>query len=328
MRLAALIFFFIFIPNKVLSEKSANVLMYHRFNDDRYTSTNISIENFKNQMEYLHDNQFNVLPLSKLIEYFYSNFELPDKSVFITIDDGFKSFYNFGFEVLRKYNFPFSIFISSSFVSKDINSDFMSWEMLKEISENNGSIYNHSHSHRSMIDLSSKELLEEINESEKIIKKKIGVHQKIFSYPYGISDEKIQKILEEKKYKIAFAQYSSPINKKQNKFKLPRFSINDDYGSMKRFKTVVNSLNLNIFDIKPTKLETKEANLQIEFKTTHPISEINCYANKNIKIFETKKNNKISIDLSGFKKKGTYSFNCTRINNGKVYWFGDSITKK
>ena len=111
MRLAVLIFFFIFFPNKVLSEKSANVLMYHRFNDERYTSTNISIENFEKQMAYLHHNQFNVLPLSKLVDYFYSNLELPNKSVFITIDDGFKSFYNFGFEILKKYNFPFSIFI-------------------------------------------------------------------------------------------------------------------------------------------------------------------------------------------------------------------------
>ena len=37
------------------------------------------------------------------------------------------------FPILKEFNFPFSIFLSTDFVDKKEQSDFMSWEMIKEI---------------------------------------------------------------------------------------------------------------------------------------------------------------------------------------------------
>ena len=76
---------------------------------------------FTQQLLYLKENNFNVLPISRLIDFFYNKKPLPKKSIFITVDDAYKSFYEHAFPILKKFNFPFSIFLSTDFVDKNEN---------------------------------------------------------------------------------------------------------------------------------------------------------------------------------------------------------------
>jgi poly-beta-1,6-N-acetyl-D-glucosamine N-deacetylase len=66
-------------------------LMYHRFNEDKYPSTNIQMGVFKEQMQIIKKLNYKFYN-PKL---FVRNFEKPKnkKKILITIDDGFKSFY-------------------------------------------------------------------------------------------------------------------------------------------------------------------------------------------------------------------------------------------
>ena len=116
-KLVFLIFIILPISNLYSQDKSIIALMYHRFDDNRYPSTSISKENFLNQINYLKSEQFNFLPLSDLVSFFQGDSNLPDKSIFITIDDGYKSFFENGFPILKKENIPFTVFISTKFVS-------------------------------------------------------------------------------------------------------------------------------------------------------------------------------------------------------------------
>ena len=67
-------------------------LMYHRFNENKYPSTNIKMEVFKDQMNMIRDLDYEFYK-PKLFE---EEFNKPKekKKILITIDDGFKSFYN------------------------------------------------------------------------------------------------------------------------------------------------------------------------------------------------------------------------------------------
>ena len=120
-----LFFLLFFCTNLFAKDGSAIALMYHRFDENKYPSTSISQKNFHSQLLYLKENNFNVLPITSLIDFFYHNKPLPEKSVFITVDDAYTSFYKFAFPVLKKFNFPFSIFLSTDFISKDGKNDFM-----------------------------------------------------------------------------------------------------------------------------------------------------------------------------------------------------------
>ena len=70
----------------------ASVIMYHRFGEDRYPSTNTTIEQLEAHIAYLQDGNYNIMPLQEII-IFQSGQTVPDKTVAITIDDAYLSVY-------------------------------------------------------------------------------------------------------------------------------------------------------------------------------------------------------------------------------------------
>ena len=307
-------------------EGSAVTLMYHRFDDNRFPSTSISRDNFESQMLYLKKNNYRVLPISKLVSFFEGNFKLPQKSIFITVDDGYKSFFKNGFPILKKLGLPFSIFLSTKFVSEEKNSDFMSWNMIKEVYNSNGVILNHTFSHANLNEISTEQALNELILAEEKIKKELNYIPKIFSYPYGESNDQIEKLLKKLGYKLAFSQHSSPISINENKYKLPRFSINDEFGKIERFKQIVRAKPFEFSDLKVSQRNLDSGLLKFSFKIEQSTENINCYLNNNAKLTIQKKEKTIILTLNNLMKKNQYRLNCTKINEGsELFWFGKMI---
>ena len=155
--------------------------MYHRFNENKYPSTNIKMDVFNEQMISIKKLGYN-FSNPKL---FIDEFDKPKekKQILITIDDGFKSFYNEAWPYLKKNKIPFILFISTEPVGK---SGYMDWNEIKEIDNSEfGYIGHHSHTHEYLIDMSEKEFINDIETSTKIFKKKLGYSPLIFSYPFG-----------------------------------------------------------------------------------------------------------------------------------------------
>ena len=324
------LFFLFFCFNYNFSyckENSAIVLMYHRFNQSEHPDTNISAETFEKQMQYLKENNFNVLPTSFLIPFFNKEVELPKKSVFITVDDAYKSVYDHAYPVLKNYNFPFSIFVSTKFVSNEQNSDFMSWKILKSLSDENVEILNHTESHKKLINLKSSEIKEEFLVAEEKILKNIGKNIKITSFPYGESNLTVEKVIKELNFKLAFSQHSSPIHISHNKLKLARFALNDEYGDLKRFKKIMNSKPLILENFLLLEKNLEDGFVKIKFESTIPSNQINCYINGGAKLKKTENTNASILKIFNLKNQ-RYRLNCTHISNQKkLYWFGKMIIK-
>ena len=321
--LYSLVFLYFFSSKNSYSESYGTVIMYHRFEEPNLPSTSISLKTFEGHLTYLKENNFNVLPLSKLIDYFYNEKELPKKSIFITVDDGYKSFYEKAYPLLLKFNYPFSIFVSTDYVSNNPDSNFMNWEMLKEIQNNNGSIYNHTSDHSNLNKIPKQEKLNVIKKASKELRKNLRDEAKIFSYPYGISDLEIESILPDLGYDLAFGQQSSHIHKKENRFRLPRFAFNEEFGSIDRFKLIVNSFPIQAYDLIPQDTKIKNTNLRLGFSTDQDISSINCYHSSNISLKTNKiEPSRIEIQMLSAPKKGINRINCTSQVNGKLFWYG------
>ncbi|MBM7866487.1 polysaccharide deacetylase family protein [Heliobacterium gestii] len=89
------------------------ILMYHHFTNRGYFKNNgvaVIIDDFAAQMEYLRREGYHVVPLQRIWDYAQKGTPLPSRPVALTFDDGYESNYTLAFPILKKYNYPFTLF--------------------------------------------------------------------------------------------------------------------------------------------------------------------------------------------------------------------------
>jgi len=311
------------------NDKGILSLMYHRFNENKYPSTNIKMDVFRNQIDIIKNLNYDFYDPKFLIE----EFDKPknNKKILITIDDGFKSFYNEAWPFLKKNKIPFILFVSTEPVGKN---GYMNWDEIKEIENSEyGYIGHHSHTHEYLIDMSEAEFIDDIETSTKIFKNKLGYSPLIFSYPFGEYSLYMKQYIKDN-FKIAFGQHSGVIDINKDKFELPRFPINEKYGELKRFKSLINYSPLEYKFLRP---EEKKLNsndnppkLIIQFfEKQKNIKNINCYSNDggNWKKSDLKFNGStmtIIFKEPFIPRRGR--INCSLNDEGKWRWFGTQFT--
>ncbi len=264
-------------------EQGILAIMYHRFEENKYPSTNIKIDIFKKHINLIKNSNLNFYNPGE----FTTNFNKVKKrkKILITVDDAFSSFYENAWPILRNHKIPFILFVSTEAVG---NKGYMNWAQIKEI-EKEKFVYigNHSHSHDYLTKFNFKKFVEDIEKSIQIFKNKLGYNPIFFSYPFG------EYNLEQKNYisnnfEFAFGQHSGVIDLNKDIFELPRFPINEKYGELKRFKEVISYLPLQYKIIKPEdKFMQNNKNppkMSIEFfKDQKNLENINCFSNEGSK---------------------------------------------
>ena len=305
--------------------------MYHRFNENKYPSTNVRMDVFIRQMEIIKSSGYDFYNPSMFLKKF--NQPKNKKKILITIDDGFKSFYNEAWPYLKENNIPFILFVSTEPVGKK---GYMTWEEIKEIDQSKiGFIGHHSHTHEYLIDMSEKEFVNDIETATKIFKEKLGYIPPIFSYPFGEYSLYMKNYIS-KNFEIGFGQHSGIIDINKDKFELPRFPINEKYGKLERFKSLINYYPLEYKSIRPEekKLDNKNnpPKLKVEFFNNQKnIKNINCYANdggnwkKSDLVFD---GNILNINFTEPFLPRRGRINCSLNDNGKWRWFGTQFVIK
>ena len=205
-------------------------LMYHRFNENQYPSTNIKIDVFKKQIEQINNKKINFIIPSNFDKNF--NFKKERKKILLTIDDAFSSFYENAWPILKKEKIPFILFVSTQPVGKY---GYMTWEQIKDVEkEDFAFIGNHSHSHEYLVEYNFNEFKKDIDKSIRIFNNNIGYNPIFFSYPFGEFSLEQKKYISNK-FKYGFGQNSGVIDLNKDKYELPRFPINEKYGDLERF---------------------------------------------------------------------------------------------
>ena len=152
-------------------------LMYHRFNENKYPSTNIQMDVFTKQINIIKDKRYEF----ENPKNFDLTFNKPKskKKILLTIDDAFSSFYENAWPFLKKNKIPFILFVSTEPVGKN---GYMTWDQIREVEkENFAFIGNHSHSHEYLLDLSFNDFKKDIDKSIKIFDEKLGYNSIFFS---------------------------------------------------------------------------------------------------------------------------------------------------
>ena len=300
-------------------------LMYHRFDENKYPSTNIQMDIFKQQIEIIKNFKYNFYDPINLEKNFHS--AKIEKKILITIDDAFSSFYEVAWPYLKEKKIPFILFVSTSSVGKN---GYMTWNQIKELEiESTVYIGNHSHTHNYLVDLKNDEFITDIDTSSSIFKQKLGYNPIFFSYPFGEYSTFIKEYIS-KNFKFSFGQHSGVIDINKNRYELPRFPINEKYGDLKRFEFLINLNPLQYKILYPTeKYLTNNNNppkFEVEFfEEQKNLNNINCFSDEGNKW--EKSNIVFSQNILKLNFREKFNFrrgrvNCSLNDDGVWRWFG------
>lgn len=213
--------------------KEIVIFVYHRFGDPRHLSTNISLNIFENHLKYLKDNGFTILTLSDALD---KKIEDGERLAVITIDDAFSSFYENAIPVLKKMQVPATLFVNTKTVGAE---DYMSWDQLREVRKQGIEIGNHSHSHAYFLNAGENYLdvfRQDVDSARMLFKENLRVQPALYAYPYGEFTIEMEQVIREMGFRAGIAQFSGVWYEGGNDYEIPRFPMNNTYGSMESFK--------------------------------------------------------------------------------------------
>ena len=311
-------------------DKGILSLMYHRFDENKYPSTNIQMNIFKQQINIIKDLKYNFYNPGDLEK----NFHAPkiEKKILITIDDAFSSFYEVAWPYLKEEKIPFILFVSTQTVGRN---GYMTWNQIKELEkESTAYIGNHSHTHSYLVDLKNEEFINDINLSSSIFIDKLGYNPIFFSYPFGEYSDLIKKNIS-KNFKFSFGQHSGVIDVNKNRYELPRFPINEKYGDLKRFKFLINLNPLQykiLYPLDKYLTNNNPPKFLVEFFDEQKnINNINCFSDEGNGWKKSKINfnqNTLSLNFRDKFKFRRGRINCSLNDNGLWRWFGIQFSIK
>ncbi|WP_426496472.1 polysaccharide deacetylase family protein [Leptospira borgpetersenii serovar Ballum] len=192
------------------------ILIYHEIVTDpkkESGETVISLQKFEEQMKYLFSKGYNPITMKDLLSYIRKEKVLPDKSVVLNFDDGWKNVLN-AVPVLNRYSFPASFWIIAG--PKGIgNGEYLEWSDIQELAKNpRFEIGSHTYSHPwnpndnlvtwvdNRVDgKSEKDALFELKESKRIIESKLDILVDYIAWPCGWYNDKLVQLAVQSGYK-------------------------------------------------------------------------------------------------------------------------------
>lgn len=314
------------------AEPHAVALIYHHIDSTTPKSTSVSPAQFKQQLDYLHENDFKVLPLPTIVRKIASGESLPDKVVALTFDDAYRSVYSEAYPLLKQRNWPFTVFVNTEAIDQKSRLH-TSWEQLREMAASGATIANHSVTHAHLVYRLPNETTNqwqqrvsgEIKHAQKRIKAELGTAEKLFAYPYGEYDSALQQLLRELGY-TAFGQQSGAWGTSTDKQAIPRFAAAGDYANMDEFKLKVATLPFAISKIaaadNPLPHNQQQPPLRITFMSGN-YQQLNCYGTgQGALALEWESPTTVVIKPNKAIPVGRSRVNCTLpTGNGRFYWY-------
>ncbi len=202
------------------------VLAYFRFSKKRVDTSIVAEKAFKRQMNFLKEHGYRVISLDQLLNFLEFKQQIPEKSVVLTFDDGWQSFYDIAFPILKDYGFPATLFVRTDFIGEKAA---MSWNQLNELAKSGVDIQCKISTHRSRHVLKDSQAVrtyfsdvqEELSQSKRIIKKKMNKECRYLALPSAKPNSLVIGLLKKEGYCAAVT-----LERGSNPFFIPHYSIN------------------------------------------------------------------------------------------------------
>lgn len=224
----------------ITKQYNLKILAYHSISSNRNDALAVTPQNFERQMNYLYNKSYNIINLNECGEVVKEGMNFLQKTVCITFDDGYKDNYENALPVLKKYEFPATIFLITNLIGTNkilepenfirkfrYNQKYylcLDWEEIKEMESHCISFGSHTLTHPNLTKIPIEIAEKEIKDSKVLLEKKLLRKVDYFCYPKGYFNEKVIKTVQNAGYSGAVV---TPIHKrfKNSLFTLKRIGI-------------------------------------------------------------------------------------------------------
>ena len=188
---------------------------------------NYSPKRFENLLKVIKKNNFKFIGLSDYIDSCQK-----DNQVVLTFDDGYETFYQYAYPILKEMSLTATIFIPADFIGKTNRWDYsgsvfpskhLSRQQIKELSRNNITIASHGLAHRCLTQLSDRLLKIELTRSKEILEDTIERKVSFISYPFGRFNGKVESVAAKVGYRNGLSL--SMTKGREGGFTLSRYAV-------------------------------------------------------------------------------------------------------
>lgn len=183
----------------------------------------VDSEIFDTQIKYLKEQGYTAISAADLVDAVHTRTHLPEKSIVVTIDDGYDDNYTYAFMTAKKYQFMLNFMIPTDLIN---TSGYMQWDHLQEmVGSPYARIYNHTTSHAPLGLLTKDQIVTEVTHANADLEAKLGLKNTIVTYPYGSYDTEAINTLKELGTQGAFSTDTGSQHCLSTIMRLPRIRI-------------------------------------------------------------------------------------------------------
>src|SRR5213075_2997679 len=224
-------------PAKVAVDQTAQVIVYgyHRFvNQVRRPDTEIMPQMFEQQMQELKNRGITVIGMQDFLAWKRGEKNIPPRCAIITFDDGWKSQYDVAWPIMKKFGYPFTMFIYTEGVRGGSlgGGEAITWEQLADMRDNGVDIEAHTATHQDLREghnimlaapggkktrtkLTGPEyeqwVRNEVVGSKELLEQRLGIKVNCFAVPFGNYNEHVKELARNAGYEAMFTVYGQPI---------------------------------------------------------------------------------------------------------------------
>lgn len=219
-------------PPKPVIDPHAQVVVfcYHRLEGKAGGALSIEPALFEKQMQDIKDAGLSVIPMQDFLAWRRGEKNIPPKSVIITIDDGYVSGYDVGWPILKRFGYPFTMFVYLKYINSGGKS--VTWKQLEEMRDAGVEIGCHTVSHEDLRRKPSKApgsyedwLKNELEFSKKTLEEKLGIRCATLAYPFGLHNAKVNEACRVAGYEACFTTYGQRLGMTTDATTLGRYDV-------------------------------------------------------------------------------------------------------
>jgi peptidoglycan/xylan/chitin deacetylase (PgdA/CDA1 family) len=301
------------------------ILSYSRFNDDTSASS-ITADQFEAHLAELSAGNYAVWPLSRLVDALTAGRTVPERTVVITLDEAHRSAYDVALPLLRRYDFPATLFITTDTVDR-AGPESLTWDQISQMARSGVELGNQSASHPHLLGQDRAYVMGQFARAGERIRAETGISPTVAAYPYGEFSDEVQDILRSLGYRAAVGQQSGVAHARGDFFAMPRFAMNDTLGSLDRFRLAVQALPLLVADVTPGDMRLTQNPPSVGF-TLDPmmgdLRQLACFLSGVGRVdMQELGERRVELRFSDPLPAGRSRLNCTLpAGEGRWRWFG------